>query len=390
MEIVHHSLFRVTRDTDYDVSDEADDLLLAVEEEVRRRRFGEVVRLEISPDMEPRLLDQLVEAMNIGAQQVFETPGLIGLDDLTDVYSRSGLPRAPLSALAGRHPAAVPAGEPDPPRGRRLLRDAPGRHPRPSPLRLLHELGRALRSQGGRGPERPRDQADGLSDERRLAAGPGADRGLGAGQAGGLPGGAQGALRRERQHRLGEGTGGGGGPRRLRHPRPEDPRQVRPGRTPGGRRSPQLRPHRDRQLQPEDRADLHRLRALHRQSGDRRRHRRDVQLPDRLRPPERVPQGAGCSVQPQGRHHRRDRAGDRGPIRREPGPDPDEDELAARRILHPGALSRLAGWGEGRAQCQGHLRASAGGARGLGEHPGRLDRRPLPRAFADLLLRASR
>ena len=90
MEIVHHSLFRVTRDTDYDVSDEADDLLLAVEEEVRRRRFGEVVRLEISPDMEPRLLDQLVEAMNIDAQQVYEAPGLIGLDDLTDVYSVQG------------------------------------------------------------------------------------------------------------------------------------------------------------------------------------------------------------------------------------------------------------------------------------------------------------
>ena len=90
MEIVHHSLFRVTRDTDYDVSDEADDLLLAVEEEVRRRRFGEVVRLEISPDMEPRLLDQLVEAMNIDARQVYETPGLIGLDDLTDVYSVQG------------------------------------------------------------------------------------------------------------------------------------------------------------------------------------------------------------------------------------------------------------------------------------------------------------
>ena len=47
MEIVHHSLFRVTRDTDYDVNDEADDMLQAVEEEVRRRRFGEVVRLEV-------------------------------------------------------------------------------------------------------------------------------------------------------------------------------------------------------------------------------------------------------------------------------------------------------------------------------------------------------
>jgi polyphosphate kinase len=90
MEIVHHSLFRVTRDTDYDVSDEADDLLLAVEEEVRRRRFGEVVRLEISPDMEPRLLDQLLEAMKIDEQQVFEVPGLIGLDDLADVYSVRG------------------------------------------------------------------------------------------------------------------------------------------------------------------------------------------------------------------------------------------------------------------------------------------------------------
>jgi polyphosphate kinase len=48
------------------------------------------VRLEISPDMEPRLLDQLVEAMHIDANQVFEVPGLIGLDDLTDVYSVPG------------------------------------------------------------------------------------------------------------------------------------------------------------------------------------------------------------------------------------------------------------------------------------------------------------
>ena len=90
MEIVHHSLFRVTRDTDYDVSDEADDLLLAVEEEVRRRRFGEVIRLEVSPEMEPRLRDQLIEAMDIDEGQVYETPGLLGLDDLSDIYSVQG------------------------------------------------------------------------------------------------------------------------------------------------------------------------------------------------------------------------------------------------------------------------------------------------------------
>jgi len=90
MEIVHHSLFRVTRDTDYDISDEADDLLLAVEEEVRRRRFGEVVRLEVSPDMESRLRDQLVEAMDVDPEGVYESAGLLGLDDLKDIYAVPG------------------------------------------------------------------------------------------------------------------------------------------------------------------------------------------------------------------------------------------------------------------------------------------------------------
>jgi polyphosphate kinase len=90
MEIVHHSLFRVTRDTDYDVSDEADDLLLAVEEEVRRRRFGEVVRLEVSDDMDPGLRGQLVEAMKLDGTQVYEAPGLLGVDDLADIVDISG------------------------------------------------------------------------------------------------------------------------------------------------------------------------------------------------------------------------------------------------------------------------------------------------------------
>jgi polyphosphate kinase len=85
MEIVHHSLFRVTRDTDYDVNDEADDLLQEVEEEVRRRRFGEVVRLEVSPEMDPALRRVLVEALKIEERQVYEESGLLGLDDLQDI-----------------------------------------------------------------------------------------------------------------------------------------------------------------------------------------------------------------------------------------------------------------------------------------------------------------
>ena len=55
MEIVDHGFFRVTRDADFDISDEADDLLRAVEAELRRRRFGEVVRLEVDSAMSAAL-----------------------------------------------------------------------------------------------------------------------------------------------------------------------------------------------------------------------------------------------------------------------------------------------------------------------------------------------
>ena len=90
MEIVDHSLFRVTRDTDYDVSDEADDVRKAVEEELRRRRFGEVVRLEVDTGMDARLRDLLVAAMGMGEDEVYEVEGLVDLADLWDIANLSG------------------------------------------------------------------------------------------------------------------------------------------------------------------------------------------------------------------------------------------------------------------------------------------------------------
>ena len=54
MELLRHAFFRVTRDADFEVSDEADDLLRAVENELRQRRFGEVVRLEVDSMDRPR------------------------------------------------------------------------------------------------------------------------------------------------------------------------------------------------------------------------------------------------------------------------------------------------------------------------------------------------
>ena len=65
IEVVDYGYFRVTRDADFNVSDEADDLLEAVQEEIRRRRFGEVVRLEVSKSMDPALTEQLVEVLRL-------------------------------------------------------------------------------------------------------------------------------------------------------------------------------------------------------------------------------------------------------------------------------------------------------------------------------------
>jgi polyphosphate kinase len=59
IEIVERAAFRVTRDADFEVSDEADDLLEAVELELQRRRFGDVVRLEVASSMSDAMLRRL-------------------------------------------------------------------------------------------------------------------------------------------------------------------------------------------------------------------------------------------------------------------------------------------------------------------------------------------
>jgi len=82
-EVIDHGYFRVTRDADFTVSDEADDLLQAVQDEIRRRRFGEVVRLEIAAGMNPKLREQLIDALRLEEREVYDVDGLIGLDDLS-------------------------------------------------------------------------------------------------------------------------------------------------------------------------------------------------------------------------------------------------------------------------------------------------------------------
>jgi polyphosphate kinase len=90
MEILDYDYFKVTRDADFTVSDEADDLLQAVEHELRRRRFGEIVRVEIGSSMNAGLRDQLVEGLGVKAHEVFHVEGLLDLGDLWQIVNLPG------------------------------------------------------------------------------------------------------------------------------------------------------------------------------------------------------------------------------------------------------------------------------------------------------------
>jgi polyphosphate kinase len=94
MEILGTYPFRVTRDMDYDIlEDEAHDLLSIVDREIRRRRFGACVRLEVAAGIPDRVRRLLIEKLSIDEEDVYESSGPLGLRALMSV---TGLARADL------------------------------------------------------------------------------------------------------------------------------------------------------------------------------------------------------------------------------------------------------------------------------------------------------
>ncbi len=91
MIIQEFGVFRITRDADLDVQeDEADDLLLAIEQELRTHRLGgSAVRLEVQKGMPDLLRKPLVEELGLTDREVYEIEGLLNLKDL---FSFMGLP----------------------------------------------------------------------------------------------------------------------------------------------------------------------------------------------------------------------------------------------------------------------------------------------------------
>ncbi len=231
----------------------------AVEDELRRRRFGEVVRVEVEAGHEPgparassstRCASRSARSTTSTGCSTSTTSGRSsacpGFAELRDDAVDAGDPAAPGRAEADEQDIFAVMREGD---------------------ILVHHPYDSFATSVERFVEQAVDDPDVLaikqtvyrtSDDSPLV--PSLIRADRARQAGGLPGRAQGALRRAREHHVGAQAGGGGRPRRLRHARAQDARQVPPRRAPRGRRRAPLRARRHRQLPPQDGAPVHRLR----------------------------------------------------------------------------------------------------------------------------------
>ncbi len=115
MEVVDSHLFRVTRNADFEIEeDEADDLLLAIEEELRRRRFGAAVRLEVERSMPAATRTLLMRGLGLEPDDVYEVAGML---DLTALWRIVDLDRPDLKTVPWTPvtpPRLVPPDEDEP------------------------------------------------------------------------------------------------------------------------------------------------------------------------------------------------------------------------------------------------------------------------------------
>ena len=86
MKVMQHHAFRVTRNEDLDVDeDEGENLLVALEKELLRRRFGPPVRLEVANDINPEVLDLLMRELDISNEDVYRLPSPLDLTGLSEI-----------------------------------------------------------------------------------------------------------------------------------------------------------------------------------------------------------------------------------------------------------------------------------------------------------------
>jgi len=87
--VTGQGVFRITRDSDIAVDEEAEDLVRHFEFLLKKRRRGRVIRLEINADIDPTLKDFLIESFECWDEDIQETDVMLGMTDLSELVGKS-------------------------------------------------------------------------------------------------------------------------------------------------------------------------------------------------------------------------------------------------------------------------------------------------------------
>jgi polyphosphate kinase len=111
MEVLEHYAFRVTRDADYELSDDAEDLLAAMEFVLRQRtKFGVAVRLEVDAEMTPEVLQLLCRELELAPADAYVIDGPLDLSGLMALYNLRR-PELKFDVFSPQTPAPLSAGD---------------------------------------------------------------------------------------------------------------------------------------------------------------------------------------------------------------------------------------------------------------------------------------
>ncbi len=99
-------LFRVLRDSDIEIAEEAEDLVRTFRSAIQRRRRGQVIQLEIDEDFDPAAEALLLDQLGINEAALIKTDGMIGIDGLAEIV-REDRPELKFEAYSPRFPERI-------------------------------------------------------------------------------------------------------------------------------------------------------------------------------------------------------------------------------------------------------------------------------------------
>ena len=106
-DMIEHGFFRVIRDSDVEIEEEAEDLVRVFKTALKRRRRGNIIRLKINAAMPEDLLDFVIDELNVAREEVVKVDGLLGVVDVKQLIDADLHHDLLFAPYAARYPERV-------------------------------------------------------------------------------------------------------------------------------------------------------------------------------------------------------------------------------------------------------------------------------------------